>query len=342
MSQRRITLGDVAREAGVSMGTASDALSGRGRMTEATRSTVRETAMRLGYRANILARGLRTGRTHTIGLHLLNAADSFEIEYFRELVAGVLDVAVRHDYDLNLLSSDPDRRRLAAAQVDGIIIPDPIATDVRAIELLHSHVPVVAGERFPPGMPVAPVIGVDHETALAELLDHAHAHGSRRPVLFAADEQSGWGVVLRDAFVRWCDAHPDVEGRFRTTDFEWNRFLAGGGESLGSLLRSPEPVDLVIVPGEHAALKAMEMIRDAGLEVGRQVMVAACADAHVLEICDPTVSAIDLSPRSLGSACADALVAHLDHGAPLPGGTLMPARLVLRGSTTGSARPDAH
>jgi DNA-binding LacI/PurR family transcriptional regulator len=180
MSIRRVTLGDVAREAGVSVGTASDALSGRGRMTDATRAGVHHAAQRLGYRANALARGLRTGRTHAIGLHLMHAADYFDTEYFREFVTSVMDVAVRHDYDVNLLSSDPERKRVAAPQVDGIIIPDPIATDVRAIELLRSSTPVVAGERLPPGMPAAPVIGVEHETALVELLDHAHATGARR------------------------------------------------------------------------------------------------------------------------------------------------------------------
>lgn len=332
MSNRVVTLGDVAREAGVSVGTASDALSGRGRMTDATRAGVRNAAQRLGYRANALARGLRTGRTHAIGLHLMHAADNFDTEYFREFVAGVMDVAVRFDYDLNLLSSNPERRRVAAPQVDGIIIPDPIATDARAVELLRSTLPVVAGERLPPGMPAAPVIGIDHESALVELLDHAYAGGARRPVLFAADKQSGWGVVLRDVFARWCADH-GVPARHCSTPFEGRRFADDGGERLRSLLDRDGAVDLVIVPGEHAAFAALELIKKAGRTVGNDIMLAACADAHLLRICDPPVTAISLSPRLLGATCAEALVNHLDHGTLLADLTLLPSELVRRSST---------
>lgn len=332
MSSRKVTLGDVAREAGVSVGTASDALSGRGRMTDATRAGVRDVAQRMGYRANALARALRTGRTHAIGLHLMHVADNFDTEYFRELVAGVMDVAVRYDYDLNLLSSNPERKRVAAPQVDGIIIPDPIATDARAIELLRSPIPVVAGERLPPGMPAVPVIGIDHESALVELLDHAYLTGARRPVLFAADQQSGWGVVLRDVFARWCADH-GVPARHCSTPFEDRRFIDDGGERLSSLLEQEGAIDLVIVPGEHAALAALELIRKAGLTVGRDIMLAACADAQLLRICDPPVTAISLSPRLLGAACAEALVNYLDHGIPIRDLSLLPSELVRRSST---------
>ena len=329
---RRVTLGDVARQAGVSVGTASDALSGRGRMADATRASVRDAAQRLGYRANALARGLRTGRTHAIGLHLLHLADYFDTEYFRDFVAGVAEVAVRCDYDLNLLSSNPGRKRVAAPQVDGIIIPDPIATDARAVELLRSAVPVIAGERLPPGMPAAPVIGIDHERALAELLEHAYAVGARRPVLFAADEQSGWGMVLREAFARWC-AGRGVPARHCSTPFEGRRFADEGGERLAALLEREEAVDLVIVPGEHAAVAALELTRKAGRTVGRDIMLAACVDAQLLRMCDPPVTAISLSPRLVGAACAEALVACLDHGTPIGDLTLLPSELVRRSST---------
>jgi DNA-binding LacI/PurR family transcriptional regulator len=300
-------------------------------MTDATRAGVHDAAQRMGYRANALARGLRTGRTHAIGLHLVHAADNLGTEYFREIVAGVMDVADRYDYDLNLLSSNPERKRVAAPQVDGIIIPDPIATDVRAGELLRSAVPVVVGERLPAGMPAAPVIGVDHESALVELLDHGYAAGARLPVLFAADEQSGRGVALRDAFARWCADH-DVPAQHYPTPFEGRRFADDGGVRLSSLIEQAR-ADLVIVPGEHAALDALELIRKAGLTAGRDIMLAACADAYLLRICDPPVTAISLSPRALGAACAEALVGYLDHDIPIQDLTLLPSRLVRRFST---------
>jgi DNA-binding LacI/PurR family transcriptional regulator len=67
--------------------------------------------------------------------------------------------------------------------------------------------------------------------------------------------------------------------------------------------------------------------------VGRDIMLAACADAHLLRICDPPVTAINLSPRLLGAACAEALVNHLDQGILIEDLTLLPSELVRRFST---------
>jgi DNA-binding LacI/PurR family transcriptional regulator len=301
-------------------------------MTGATREAVRAAAERLGYRASALARGLRTGRTHTIGLHRMHTADNFDAEYFRELVAGVMEVAVKHDYDLNLLSSDPARRRAAAPWVDGVIIVDPIADDLRAAELAGSRLPVIAGERYPPGMPVSPVIAVAHETALVELLRHGYDAGARRPVLFAPPEKSGWGMVLRDTFLAWCREW-GVPAVCRSVTFQGRRFREQEGDFLRAALTGGDPADFVIVPGEHAALAALRVIREAGREPGADVLLAACADAHLLRISEPAITAIGLSPRRLGAACAEALIRDLDENAGLAALTLLPPRLHLRAST---------
>jgi DNA-binding LacI/PurR family transcriptional regulator len=87
------------------------------------------------------------------------------------------------------------------------------------------------------------------------------------------------------------------------------------------------------VPGEHAVLTALELIAKAGLTVGRDIMLAACADAHLLRICDPPITAISLSPRILGASCAEALVDYLDQGVPIGDLTLLPSELVRRLST---------
>jgi DNA-binding LacI/PurR family transcriptional regulator len=124
-----------------------------------------------------------------------------------------------------------------------------------------------------------------------------------------------------------------VPARLCSIPFEGRVFAGDGGEQLSTLLEQKGAVDLVIVPGEHAALAALELIGKASLTVGRDVMLAACADAHLLRMCDPPVTAISLSPRLLGASCAETLVNYLDHGVPIRDLTLLPSRLVRRLST---------
>ncbi|MFT4264646.1 MAG: LacI family DNA-binding transcriptional regulator [Nocardioides sp.] len=337
MGSRRVTLADVAEAAGVSRSTASEALSGRGRMSEATRAAVREAAAQLGYRPNALARGLRTGRTFSIGLHQLAGADAFATQYVRDFVGGVMLVAKERDYDLMFLSAHPDKPRPSQPQVDGIIIADPIADDLRALELLASGAPVVAAEQFPAGMPGSPVIRIDSTRLLEGLLDHCFAAGARRPLMVAPDANSGWGVLMRSAYVAWCAARA-IEPVHVSIAFI-DGFEEDEAEMMEQLLAVRPDADLVIVPTEFAALAVVGSLRSRGVPIGADgVQVACLVEAGVLEHLATPVTSIDLHPRILGAACATALIDHLESGTPIPDLTLVEGSLRLRESTGVPAR----
>ena len=77
---RRATIRDVAAEAGVSIGTASKALNGQGKLRAETRERVAEAARRLGFAPNILAQALLAGRTFTVGLITTDSFGRFSIQ----------------------------------------------------------------------------------------------------------------------------------------------------------------------------------------------------------------------------------------------------------------------
>ena len=328
--QRPVTLAEVAARAGVSRSTASEALGGRGRMADRTREAVRAAAKELGYRPNALARGLRTGKTFSIGLHQLAGADTFAQQYVREFIAGAIAVAREHDYDLTVLSTHPDKPRPAQAYVDGIIIADPIADDIRARELLETGIPLVAGEVYPEGMPTSPVVGVDHPTVFRELLDHLWESGARRPLLVGADEKSGWGHLLREVYAAWCG-----ERGIPAAD-EQVSFLSAFERSREDRLDEVvgRDFDALIVSSELTAMHAIEVLRAAGREPGVDVLLASCCDADVLTLTSPSVTAIDLGPRVVGATCARVLLDHLATGEPIPDLTPLRATLTVRKSTT--------
>lgn len=326
---KQVTLADVARAAGVAPSTASEALTGRGRVSAATRAAIKEAALALGYRPNGLARGLRTGRTFSIGLHQLAGSDRFASQYAREFVAGATEVAHRADYDLTLLATNTGLPRARQPHVDGIVVADPIANDVRARELVESGVPVIAGEYYPLGMPSSPVVAVDHATALRCLLDHAHERGARRPLLVGPDANSGWGTMLHAVYSAWC-AERGLTAAYRAIEFLAG--FPGGGVPRDALQARPD-ADLLLVPSEPVAIAALDALRERGLVPGRDVLLASCCDAPVLAHTSPSVTAIDLGPRNLGAACAAALIAHLTDGTPLAPLTLLPGTLVKRATT---------
>src|SRR5204863_8789238 len=76
---RRVTIRDVAAEAGVSIGTASKALNGQGKLRPETRERVAEVAQRLGFAPNTLAQALLAGRSFTVGLITTDSFGRFSI-----------------------------------------------------------------------------------------------------------------------------------------------------------------------------------------------------------------------------------------------------------------------
>src|ERR1700729_1909282 len=106
---KRTTIRDVAALAGVSIGTASKALNGQGKLRPETRVRVAEAARELGFAPNVLARGLLAGRTYTVGVITIESFGRFSIPVMLgaedALGAGLISVFMCATRD------EPDRER---------------------------------------------------------------------------------------------------------------------------------------------------------------------------------------------------------------------------------------
>src|SRR6185369_12236565 len=142
-----VTIKDVARESGVNVSTVSRALNGEYGVHAATREMVTAIATRLGYRPNRVARGLVTGRSHTIALIVSDIRNPF----FAEVARGAEDAARAAGSDLVLCNSDLDAEKqmgyvqsLLEKQVDGILMNSVAELSSRQQEqLIACGVPIV-------------------------------------------------------------------------------------------------------------------------------------------------------------------------------------------------------
>src|SRR3954465_14831802 len=139
------TLAEVARLAKVSVGTASKALSGQGKLRAETRQRVREAALALGFQPNPYARGLVQGRTFTVGLITDDGFGRFSIP----VLLGAEDALGAGQMGLFFCDTrdDPIRERhyvsmLVGRRVDGLIVTGRV-TDVRPSLHVPAPLPVV-------------------------------------------------------------------------------------------------------------------------------------------------------------------------------------------------------
>ncbi|MCX4507524.1 LacI family DNA-binding transcriptional regulator [Streptomyces anulatus] len=272
MTSRTVTLLDVARAAGVSKSTVSDALQGSGRVAEATRDRVRAVAEELGYRPNSAARRLRRASTGAVGLHL--PATATRLDYYMNLAFGAVERAQEDGLDMVLLAPSGAAGGRIASRVDGLLVIDPEPGDSAVPGLLDAGVPVVTGERYlgPATGPSGAVV-CDNAASLTALLDHVTERGARRPALLAPSGSSAWATALRATAGSWGRAH-GVAVTLRTVPFASTP--AEAEAATRALLAADPAVDAVICAPDGSAPGVLRAATALGRKVGATSTSSAC------------------------------------------------------------------
>lgn len=191
MERSKITIADVAQAAGVSTQTVSRVINKKEEVSSNTRNHVQAVIERLGYRPNIIARGLSTKRTHTIGLVVPDITNPF----FPEIARGAEDFAWEHDYSIFLYNTGEDLRRERAVlqiledkQVDGVIICSARQPDEQLLPLLERHQAVVVVNRTVP-IHIAGIVRIDNAAGTALAIKHL-LDRQRKAIAFLAGPSS--------------------------------------------------------------------------------------------------------------------------------------------------------
>ena len=326
-----MTIRDVAREAGVSVTTVSDALSGGGRLTDVTRAKVAAVADTLGYIPNPSARHLRKGRTGTIGLYFPDRV--IGLEYYMSVALGAAEGALRHDMALTLIPGWRDSRRVASFHVDGMIVADPVLGDPVLDELRRQRIPVVTCERdLSPGADHAGRVESDNSAAIRDLLEHLRAQGAKRTALIASDATTAWGHDLRAAYGAWCRKRR-VTPQVREVPLV--SYPDDVAQATEVLLTGRRPPDAIISAIDGSAIGVLQAAERLGLRVPQDLLVASCVDGAELRQATPAVTAIDIQPKVMGQWAAELLAELLEGTQPQGTVRTLETRLVHRASTAG-------
>lgn len=271
----KVTIQDVAREAGVALGTVSNALNHPNKVKPATLETVRAAMKKLGYTPNQSARLLAGGKNASFGLVLPRLDHGFSLQ----IANGAHNEARRNGYDLLIANADNDDiledrylRYFMGTQMAGILL-QPMAVSGWHPEHMDDAIPTVYLDIHSnePGYYVA----ADNDAQGELIAQHAISRGAHRVVVFGRAEfmqlvyrASGIGGVAQD--------NPDVSFEFIDKG-SWN--LARDGYEIGrALAERPEGTrpDFVIALTDVLATGAIAGILSAGLSVPGDIAVAGC------------------------------------------------------------------
>lgn len=314
-AHRRVTLQDVAREAGVSVTSASRSLHGVSQgaraPSPATVARIQAVAANLGYSRDHMASGLRTRRSQLLGMLVPRLSDFVLATIYEgvEEAAGVAGyrtvVANTHD--------DPREQRTRTEimldhRVEGLIFGDARADGGFVDELQQRGVPFVLVSRRAGNHPA---VACDDAAGGRLVAQHFLDLGHTRAAVIAGEVYASTGSERARGFLeRWTSAGltvPDgwvVNGPFHTR---------AGHQGMQHILDSHDPPPTAIFAvNDFAAIGAMGALRDAGLRVGQDVAVVGFNDVTLAAELPIPLSTVASPMVEMGRQAVTLLLSMLD------------------------------
>ncbi len=337
------TIYDVARAAGVAIGTASKALNGRGKLRPETRARVQDVADRLDFRPNDLAQSLLRGRSFTVGLITTDSYGRFSIP----LITGIEDAlgTARISVFLCNAGDDPARERqhiesLLAKQVDGIIVTARRTDPRPPIAIGKAHVPVLYAYAQTTEGNALCLLPDDAQGGYlaAEQLVRA---GRRRLAHVTGPERFEAVRLRRDGMRQALAAHGVAIPDERIVAGPWQE--SWGHEAVAHLLGADRQIDGIFCGSDQIARGVVDALRERGVRVPDDVAVVGFDNWEIIAAATrPPLTTVDMQLHDLGHLAGLRLRAMID-GEREYGVVRLPCRLVTRASCgaapTGEGRP---
>jgi LacI family transcriptional regulator, galactose operon repressor len=334
LAHSRVTIREVADEAGVSIATVSRVLNGRNDVAPETRQLVSRVIQKRGYVANRNARGLSAGRTGLVGVLVPLVFPA----YFSAIVSGASEALYEHDFRalLSPTGHEHDREvtlidRLAHGLTDGalIVLPEESSEELeRLLDAGYSF--VVVDPRLRLNGRIASVSAA-HTSGADQAMRHLLGLGHRRIAAITGpdgwvateDRRRGYHAALAAAGIL-PDPALEVE-----SDFE----IAGGSRATEALLDLGEPPTAIFAFNDNLAIGAIQAARARGLRVPEDLSVVGFDDSESATIVWPPLTTVRQPLAEMGRTAVSLLTRLIERQRFETLHIELGTRLVVRGST---------
>lgn len=294
------TIYDVARGAGVSLATVSRVLNNPEKVKDETRQRVLKVIKELGYRPNVIARGLASRKTTTVGVVISDITRAS----VAEMLGGISDIAQNYHYSIKLFSVREDMdvidtlHNIVAEQVDGVLYLNDELSEMRVNEIKKmftgNNIPFVFANVVSDDLEV-PTVSIDYEKAgyeITKLLIDDHRENiyllsTARRYSVNDKKEEGYTRAMQEA-----GKEPKI---FRTSgDTLINR-------QHFSTFFSDKKVDAAIGVRDSIAVSFMNIARDNGRDVPKDLAIAGFQNTKYSLLSRPNLTSIDIPVYDIGA-----------------------------------------
>lgn len=305
----RVTLRDVAEQAGVHVSTVSRVLSRPGGGTGATATRVHRIAAELGYRPDPYAASLRTHRSRAFGVLVPALTDLVLATVYDEIEQCATTLGY-HTFVANTRDDMAEQRRrvdlLLDRRVDGLVLGDARLDDTLVDELAARGVPFVLVSRRQGDHPA---VTCDDTLGGRLAAQHLLRLGHRQVAVVAGEPYASTGHDRTAGFIAVCREQGVEVPPSRVVQSRFD--VSGGRQAADRLLDQPDRPTAVFVVNDFAAVGVMGALRDRGLRAGHDVAVVGYNDVSIAAELPTALTSVRSPLRTMGAKAVTMLVERL-------------------------------
>lgn len=309
----KVTIADVAKEAGVSTMTVSRVINNKGEISPVTRKRVQGVIDRLGYQPSAIARSLSTNRTQTFGLVVPDITNPF----FPGIVRGAEDTATAQGYSIILCNTVENLAReqealelLEGKRVDGVVVCSARLPDAELLLLIKRHPAAVLFNR-PALNGVSGSVQVDDAYGAMCAVQHLVAAGRQTIGFLSGPPYSYSGQRRALGFTAALEAAgyavaPELQAPCSPTE-------GGGYQAARKLLTDNPEIDGLVCYNDLVAIGVLQACAALGVGVPEDVAVVGCDDIRMASLIKPSLTTLRVSKYQLGQRLVRMLLDRLEN-----------------------------
>ncbi|KIL40435.1 transcriptional regulator [Gordoniibacillus kamchatkensis] len=309
------TLKDVAKMAGVSLGTASKVINNEGNVKPDLQMKVWDAVKRLNYHPNAVARSLKSANTHTLAVLLADITNPFQMT----LAKGIEEVMYQHGYQL-LISSTKENseiekknlKMLYEKRVEGLIVctTGKANDEIRAI---INHIPVVLVDRPVVSLPVD-IVADNNLYGMELLVRHLHELGHRRIGVVHGDPNTVHGQIRHEGVVK---AFSDY-GIALPPELQYTGLFTyeGGISAAHYFLDLKDPPTALLSANNNMTAGILKACRNRNVRIPFDISVVSFGELEYnWNLITPSVTSVSQSPLTIGRKAAELVLKRLNQEA---------------------------
>ena len=334
--KKRVTIADVAQEAGVSMMTVSRAINNKGGIREETRQRILEIAERIGYRPSGVARALATNRSCTIGLVIPDVANPF----FSQIVRGAEDLAYASGYNVFLVNTGEDIEReetalnsLLEKHVDGAILCSPRLPEIKLQDYIDRFYNTVLINRELESSRVDCVtINVNDMWGAQQAVSHLVSLGHQKIGLIAGPQESTSSQRRRIGYRQGLENNNFPYDDQLIITCQPN--IEGGYQAAKAFLSTREEITAIVAYNDMVAFGIYQACEELGKSIPDEMAIIGFDDIPLAALVKPSLSTLRIDKRALGKDAIQTLISLINGEKDIAHERIIQPTLIIRDSVS--------